>query len=140
MHDIGKIGIDETILNKPDTLSPEEREVISEHSEIGGDILAPISFMNDQLMQIVRSHHERQDGTGYPEGLTEDEIPLSVAILTVADAYDAMVTDRPYRKAYPEEKARQELIQGSGTQFNKKVVDVFIRILDRNQEGSHGHT
>ncbi len=135
MHDIGKIGIDDTILNKPDSLSEEERKVISEHSEIGGDILAPISFMNEQLMQIVRSHHERQDGKGYPEGLKEDEIPLSVAILTVADAYDAMVTDRPYRKAYDVQRAKQELINGSGTQFNKKVVDAFIRVLDRKGAG-----
>jgi len=130
MHDIGKIGIDETILNKPEELSPDERKVIWEHSEIGGDILAPISFMNEQLMQVVKSHHERQDGKGYPDGLKEEEIPLSVAILTVADAFDAMITDRPYRKAHDVGYAKKELVKNAGTQFKAEVVDAFIRVLD----------
>jgi len=131
MHDIGKIGIDETILNKPEELSDDERQVISEHSEIGGDILAPISFMDEKLMRIVKNHHERQDGKGYPEGLREDEIPLAVAILTVADAFDAMVTDRPYRKAHNIEYAKNELIKNSGTQFKDDVVKAFISVLNR---------
>jgi HD-GYP domain-containing protein (c-di-GMP phosphodiesterase class II) len=130
MHDIGKIGIGENILNKPEELSPDERQAISEHSEIGGDILAPISFMDAQLMQIVKSHHERQDGTGYPDGLKDTEIPLSVAILTVADAFDAMVTDRPYRKAHNVEYAKNELIKNSGSQFKREVVDAFMKVLD----------
>lgn len=131
MHDIGKIGIDENILNKPGELSTSEREVISEHSAIGGAILEPISFLDKQLMQIVRSHHERPDGKGYPEGLTADEIPLSVAILTVADSFDAMVTDRPYRKAYAVDYAKKELLAHAGTQFNLDVVQAFIRVLER---------
>ena len=131
MHDIGKIGIDETILNKPQELSPEERDVISKHSRIGGDILAPISFMDKRLMQIVQSHHERQDGSGYPQGLKNEEIPLSVAILTVADAFDAMTTDRPYRAAHSVAYAKKELEQHPGTQFKKEVVDAFLRVLER---------
>lgn len=131
LHDIGKIGINENILNKPEKLSDLEREVICGHSKIGGDILAPISFMDEALMRIVRSHHERQDGTGYPEGLRDDEIPLSVAILTVADAFDAMVTDRPYRKAHTIDFAKAELKKNAGSQFKTDVVNAFVRVLDR---------
>jgi HD-GYP domain-containing protein (c-di-GMP phosphodiesterase class II) len=131
LHDIGKIGINENILNKPEQLSDLERQVICGHSKIGGDILAPISFMDETLMRIVRSHHERQDGTGYPEGLKDDEIPLAVAILTVADAFDAMVTDRPYRKAHSIDFAKDELIKNAGSQFKADVVEAFVRVLNR---------
>jgi len=133
MHDVGKIGIDGNILNKPGDLSPEERKVITEHSSIGGTIIEPISFLNKELMQIVTSHHERQDGKGYPEGLKDDEIPLSVAILTVADAYDAMITDRPYRKALTPEAAKEELIKNAGTQFRKEVVEAFLKVLSSQE-------
>ncbi|MBU1864038.1 MAG: HD domain-containing protein [Candidatus Omnitrophica bacterium] len=134
MHDIGKIGVNENILNKAGDLSAEERQAISEHSEIGGDILAPISFLGNQLIQIVRSHHERPDGRGYPEGLKAKDIPLSVAILAVADAYDAMTTERSYRKAFDKEMAKSELINNAGTQFNKEAVTAFIKVLERNKE------
>lgn len=134
MHDIGKIGIEEQLLNKATELTEAEREILHTHSEIGGEILAPISFLSDQLMQVVRSHHERQDGTGYPEGLREDEIPLAVAILTVADAFDAMVTDRPYRNAYSVEDAKTELKHNIGTHFKKDVVEAFIRLIERGED------
>ncbi len=131
LHDIGKIGIDENILNKPEMLSEDERRIILEHSKIGGDIIAPISFMDKDLIKIVTSHHERQDGKGYPKGLKGNEIPLSVAILTVADAFDAMVTDRPYRKAHDIEYAKKELLKYVGTQFRRDVVEAFLRVLER---------
>lgn len=131
MHDIGKIGVDDNILNKPGSLSEKERQLICEHSEIGAEILKPISFLNDQMTKIVKSHHEYQDGSGYPEGLKGDEIPISVAILTVADSFDAMITDRPYRKALPLKTAVSELKDNSGTQFRQDVVDAFIRVIEK---------
>jgi HD-GYP domain-containing protein (c-di-GMP phosphodiesterase class II) len=136
MHDIGKIGIKEAILNKKDELTDEERSIIEQHPMIGEDILKPITFLDPNLLSLIRSHHERPDGTGYPDGLTGDEIPLLVSILTVADAYDAMVTDRPYRKALSQAEALKEIRACADVQYNVKVVQVLVRILERG--GIHG--
>ena len=130
LHDIGKIGIPEAILNKPGRLSDEEYNVIKTHPVIGANIIKDVSNLKS-VVNIVKYHHERYDGTGYPEGLKGDAIPIEAAIISVADAYDAMCSDRPYRKAMPKEKAISILKEEKGRQFNPKVVDVFLKILSR---------
>lgn len=130
LHDIGKIGIPEAILNKPGRLSDEEYNVIKTHPVIGANIIKDVSNLKN-VVNIVKYHHERYDGTGYPEGLKGDAIPIEAAIISVADAYDAMCSDRPYRKAMPKEKAVSILKEEKGRQFNPKVVDVFLKILSR---------
>lgn len=128
LHDIGKIGIPEAILNKPGSLSDEEYDVIKSHPVIGANIIKDVNFLKG-VVDIVKYHHEHYDGSGYPEGLKGDKIPLDAAIISVADAYDAMCSDRPYRKAMPKEKAMSILREEKGKQFNPKVVDVFLKIL-----------
>ncbi|HEY6075669.1 MAG TPA: diguanylate cyclase [Gaiella sp.] len=127
-HDIGKIGIPASILMKPGPLSGEERALIERHPELGERILAPI----DQLAEvrpIVRACHERYDGTGYPDRLMADEIPLESRIIFACDAFHAMTTDRPYREALPIEEAFRRLEEAAGTQFDPRVVAVCLRVL-----------
>ncbi len=124
LHDIGKIGIPEAILNKPGKLTPEEFAIIKEHPEIGERICSPLSFGAD-VGPIVRGHHERWDGGGYPDGLAGEAIPLGARIVAVADAFDAMTTDRPYRKALALEKAWEILREGAGKQWDAAVVEAF---------------
>ena len=131
MHDIGKIGIRDNVLNKPGRLTDEEYEEIKKHPEVGYKIVSEIKFISKGA-DIVRHHHERYDGTGYPQGLAGEEIPLGARIVAVADAYDAMTTERPYRKAMPKEVAIDELRRCSGTQFDKKIADTFIQWLEKN--------
>jgi len=124
IHDIGKIGVDENILNKPGRLTPEERKVIEGHPEIGWKILSSTTeFL--KLSQFVLSHHENWDGSGYPNGLKGEEIQLEARIISVADSYDAMTSERSYRKGMTREAAIEELRRCSGTQFDPKIVDVF---------------
>lgn len=125
-HDIGKIGVPDNILNKPGKLDDEEFEKIKIHSLLGYNILKNIEFLSAALPAILY-HHERPDGKGYPEGLKGDEIPIEAAIIAIADTYDAMTSDRPYRKALSHEFAIEEMKKKSGIQFNKEVVDAFIR-------------
>jgi putative nucleotidyltransferase with HDIG domain len=132
LHDIGKIGIKEDVLLKPGKLDEEEWRVIKEHPSISAKILGPVEFP-EVIMLAVRLHHEQMDGRGYPDGLSKDQIPLHASIIKVADAFDAMISDRPYRKALPLEVAINELKKGAGTQFHPKVVDTFIRIIEREQ-------
>jgi putative nucleotidyltransferase with HDIG domain len=129
LHDIGKFGIEENILNKKDKLSEDEWETIRKHPLIGDEILKPI-FLNKELLTIVREHHERYDGTGYPYRLSGENINICAQILSVADAYDAMTSPRAYRPAMKREEAVAELKQNKGTQFNPKVVDAFIAMLE----------
>ncbi len=131
VHDIGKIGIKENILNKPGRLTPEEYEHIKEHPKIGGRILEPI-VDNDAIISIVNHHHERYDGNGYPDKLKGEIIPLGARILAVVDSFDAMTSERPYRKALPVEKAIKELEAGKGTQFEPSIVDVFVSSITRD--------
>lgn len=132
MHDIGKIGIEEQILKKPGRLTPEETEIIKKHPTIGNKIISPITFLAP-VAPMVLYHQEWYDGNGYPEGLSGEEIPLGSRIVAVIDAYDAMTSDRPYRKALPQDYAVAELKKGAGTQFDPQVVDVFVKILtDKN--------
>ena len=130
LHDLGKIGIHDYILTKPDKLTSEEWEEIKTHSLIGAKILEPLAFLNG-VIKTVRSHHERYDGKGYPESKKGREIPLEARILAVADAFDAMLSERPYRKALSKEQTIKELKKNSGTQFDPEVVKAFLRIIQK---------
>lgn len=130
LHDIGKIGIDDAILRKPGRLSAEEYEIMKSHTTKGVDILVNVPDL-EPILPIVRSHHERWDGHGYPQGLVGEEIPLLARIVTVADAFDAMTTDRSYRKRMPPEVAFAELENQSGRQFDPNCVAAFLRIQDK---------
>jgi HD-GYP domain-containing protein (c-di-GMP phosphodiesterase class II) len=126
LHDVGKIGIRDTVLLKPDVLTAEEREHVKQHVTIGYSILADLRQIRN-LLPGVLYHHERWDGTGYPDGLAGENIPLLARILAVADAYDAMSNARPYRDALPCRKVEEILLEGSGTQWDAQVVEAFMR-------------
>lgn len=128
LHDVGKIGIPESILNKPAKLTDDEYELIKTHPVIGSEIIFNISFLK-AIAPLVKSHHERYDGKGYPNGLKGDDIPIESRIVSVLDAYDAMTSDRPYRKSQGKEWAMEELRRFAGTQFDPNVVESFISIL-----------
>ena len=130
VHDIGKIALPVGIIEKEGTLTPQEFEVMQAHSEIGESMLRPIEDFSS-IALVVRHHHERFDGAGYPDGIGLDSIPLHSRILAVADAYNAMTSDRPYRGALPPTVARARLHESSGSQFDPLVVDAFHRVLDR---------
>ena len=130
LHDIGKLAVHEQILNKKDKLTEEEWEIIRRHPVIGAEALKPLCF-NEVVMASIRSHHERYDGTGYPQKLKGDDISLFAQIIAVADAYDAMTTTRPYRKAMDRESAIDEIRKHSGTQFHPTVVEAFIGVLEK---------
>jgi HD-GYP domain-containing protein (c-di-GMP phosphodiesterase class II) len=129
LHDIGKLGIQDAVLNKPAKLNDEEWAQMSMHPVTGEDILRPV-LLDDQMLAIVRGHHERYDGKGYPDGLKADEVNMFTQIITVADAYDAMTSSRAYRKtALLKEEAMAELQRNKGSQFNPHVVDMLCRVL-----------
>jgi len=127
LHDVGKIGVPDAILRKPGPLTPEEWVEMRKHPELGRRILAGIRFL-DGAVPIVYCHQERYDGTGYPRGLKGDQIPLGARIFAVVDTLDAMTMNRPYRKALPYDRARQEVIQFAGVQFDPRVVDAFLQV------------
>jgi putative two-component system response regulator len=127
LHDIGKIGTREAILNKPGALTPDEFQHVKEHSVLGEKILAPFMTQSPTVLRIVRSHHERMDGSGFPDGLKGDKIPLEARIVAVVDAFDAMTTNRAYRALRPPADAVQELRRCAGIHFDADVVEVFIR-------------
>jgi diguanylate cyclase (GGDEF)-like protein len=129
LHDIGELGVPEAILNKPGPLTDEERPAIERHPLIGEGILSPIEFLSESL-PLVRAAHERWDGTGYPDGLSGEEIPMGARILFACDCYDAMTTERPYRPALSAEEAQQELRRVAGTQLDPRVVDALLGVLD----------
>jgi putative nucleotidyltransferase with HDIG domain len=131
LHDIGKIGIIENLLEKPDSLSDMESPSMRLHPVKGVAILAPIEQLRDILPAILH-HHERYDGKGYPDGLKGEDIPLPARIVTVADAFDAMVAVRPYKQGRPVQEALQELQACAGTQFDPRVVDAFVTYVRRN--------
>ena len=125
LHDIGKIGIQEEVLNKPGILTDDEYQEVKKHSEIGYRILNTSPNMSE-IAEIILCHHERWDGKGYPKGRSKTDIPLFARIITIADAYDAMTSDRSYRKALPDSYAKSELIKGSGKQFDPDLVEFFV--------------
>jgi putative nucleotidyltransferase with HDIG domain len=132
LHDIGKIGIEDKILKKPERLNLEEFDLIKNHSDIGAKIIEHIRQLKE-IVPGVKYHHEQPDGKGYPEGLKGEEIPLIAKIVAVADTYDAMTTDRPYRKAMEKEVAIGELKMCSGTQLDKEVVEAFIQAYQKGE-------
>ena len=135
MHDIGKIGIGDSILLKGGKLTSEEFKIMKKHTEYGSEVLKNIKHFND-ILPGVRNHHERYDGKGYPDGLKGEKIPLMGRIIAVADSFDAMVSDRPYRKALDLEFAIDELKQNAGTQFDPKIVKAFVKVY--NEKGLQG--
>ncbi|HEY6068954.1 MAG TPA: HD domain-containing phosphohydrolase [Gaiellaceae bacterium] len=127
LHDVGKIGIPDGILRKPGPLSSAERRRMQTHTVLGEAMLAGVAFLKGEGLKIVRSHHERWDGRGYPDGLAGDEIPVGARLFAVADALDAMTSHRPYRRAMSWAAARAEIVRQSKRQFDPAVVDAFIR-------------
>ena len=132
MHDIGKIGVPDSVLNKPGRLNSIEFELVQSHTTVGSDILKNVTSIPG-VEQAARHHHERFDGNGYPDHLKGEEIPINARIIGVADAYDAMNSDRIYRKALPKDVIRKEIVNGRGTQFDPFLVDVFIKLLDEDR-------
>lgn len=132
LHDIGKIGIPDSVLNKPGKLSDEEFGIIKTHTTIGDGILKDMISIPG-ASRVARSHHERYDGKGYPDSISESNIPLNSRIVCIADAYDAMSSDRVYRKALSRERILEELTKGRGTQFDPELLDTFILLLQRNE-------
>lgn len=132
MHDIGKIGIPDQVLNKPGKLTDEEYSVIKSHTERGYDVLKSISLM-PEIVVGAEAHHERPDGKGYPNGLKGDEIPRVAQIIAVADTFDAMYSDRPYRKRMNFDKAVSIIKDAAGTQLTSDVVDAFLRLAEKGQ-------
>ncbi len=129
LHDIGKIGVPDSILCKPGPLTSDEMEQMKRHPELGARMLSSSEL--DDVRGWILAHHERPDGTGYPKGLSADDIPIEAAILAVGDAYEAMTSDRVYRMAIGPEKAREELLRWSGKQFSPVVVEAFLHAIDR---------
>jgi HD-GYP domain-containing protein (c-di-GMP phosphodiesterase class II) len=131
LHDIGKVAVPSEILLKPGPLTKEEWAVMRTHAAIGGQLVARIEAFA-HLAPAVRASHERWDGTGYPDGLAAESIPLAARIIAACDTYDAIVTDRPYRRARPPREARAELLRVAGTQLDPRVVDAVVEELDGN--------
>ena len=128
LHDVGKIGIPDGILQKPGPLSPAERRRMQTHTVLGEAMLSGVVFLKGEGLKIVRSHHERWDGRGYPDGLVREEIPLGARVFAVADALDAMTSHRPYRRALSWSAARGEILEQRKRQFDPDVVDAFVAV------------
>lgn len=133
LHDVGKIGVPDAVINKPGKLTDEEFEYIKKHPVVGSQILKNIKEM-PKLSVGARWHHERYDGEGYPDGLAGEDIPPEARIIAVADAYDAMTSNRSYREVMPQEKVRQELINGKGSQFDPEFADIMIEMIDEDKD------
>ena len=133
LHDVGKIGVPDEVINKPDRLTDEEFELIKKHPVIGSRILERIKE-RPKLATGARWHHERFGGGGYPEGISGDEIPEEARIIAVADAYDAMTSRRSYRDEMPQDKVRSEIEKGIGTQFDPKFARLMIEIIDEDAD------
>jgi ribonuclease P protein subunit RPR2 len=125
LHDLGKMGIPDRVLQKPAALTVSERRLIETHPVLGEQMLEGVSFMSSECLSVIRSHHERWDGDGYPDGLGGDEIPLGARVFAVADALDAITSDRPYRRQQSWEYAFEEIAEESGKQFDPQVVEAF---------------
>jgi HD-GYP domain-containing protein (c-di-GMP phosphodiesterase class II) len=127
LHDVGKIGVPDAILRKPGPLTEEEAALMRSHTEIGSRMLSQVAFLRDAI-PVIRHHHERYDGTGYPDGLQGEDIPMAARIFGLADTFDAMTSDRPYRRALSLDAALDELKKGAGTQFDADVVGCLVRL------------
>ena len=133
VHDIGKIGVADNVLNKSGKLNDEEFSLMRRHTEIGYEIMTSLGSEIEGLLDGIRHHHERFDGNGYPDKLSGTDIPLVARILALADSYDAMTSNRVYRKRLSDEEVRQELVRCSGTQFDPALTEIFIRLLDKGE-------
>lgn len=133
LHDIGKVAVSDSILHKPEPLSDTERAVMEQHPVIGEQIIAGIEFLADAVA-VVRHHHERWDGTGYPDKLRGEDIPLAARVFSVADVLDALTTNRPYRPASPLAEARAMIVAEAGRHFDPQVIDAFAAIPDETFE------
>jgi putative nucleotidyltransferase with HDIG domain len=137
LHDLGKVGISDKILLKKAKLTKGEFEEIKKHPQIGADIIRPIQFMQE-IIPLILYHHERWDGKGYPEGLKGEGIPLGARIISIADVYQALTSDRPYRKAFTKKEAMTILREGAGSQFDPEIVKVFLGILKKEKNRNRG--
>ena len=133
LHDVGKIGIPDSVINKPGELTKEEYETIKTHTRVGARILRKIEEM-PKLVEGARWHHERYDGTGYPDGLVGESIPEEARIIAVADAYDAMSSRRSYRDILPQEKVKEEIITNRGTQFDPGFADIMLAMIEEDPD------
>jgi putative nucleotidyltransferase with HDIG domain len=133
LHDLGKIGMPDSILHKQGRLTEEEFNVVRMHEIVGVKILEPLKEFKEILPWILH-HHERWDGKGYPHGLGGNNIPMAAQIISLADVFDALTTGRDYKKAFPVEEARQEILNSRGTQFNPALVDIFLEIIKEKIE------
>jgi HAMP domain-containing protein len=136
-HDVGKIGIEDAILNKASRLNELEYAIIKKHPEIGADIIKDVDYLKP-LIPIIRHDHERYDGSGYPYGLKGEDIPLEARVIAIADFYDAITTDRPYRKGLSHEDAIEEIRSRSGTDFDPKIVEVFLECVEEYRKNNNG--
>jgi len=134
LHDIGKMGTPDAILHKNGPLDDEERKIIKKHPQDAYDMLKPIGYLHSAL-EIPYCHQEMWDGNGYPRGLKGEEIPISARMFAVVDVWDALISDRPYRKAMPREEVLSYLKNQSGIHFDPKVVEVFLQIIDLQDGG-----
>jgi putative nucleotidyltransferase with HDIG domain len=132
LHDIGKMGIPDTILLKPGKLTDEEWKTMRQHPQFAYEMLAPIAYLKPGL-DIPYCHHEKWDGTGYPRGLKGEQIPLAARLFAVADVWDALTSDRPYRKAWTPEQAREYIREQAGKHFDPKVVEVFFKAMSEDR-------
>jgi len=130
LHDIGKIGVRDSILNKPGPLSMDEYEIVKKHPSIGDSIVSELGLSPEER-SIIRHHHERWDGAGYPDGLSGEQIPLLARILSVADAFDAMTSKRAYRNAMSLDQALAELFKNRGKQFDPLALDAFLEVVKK---------
>ncbi|MCS7279167.1 MAG: HD-GYP domain-containing protein, partial [Thermodesulfobacteriaceae bacterium] len=132
LHDVGKLTLPKKILIKPGPLDKQEWELIKSHPKIGFDLLSPVKLFQGQgrVLEMILYHHERWDGKGYPFGLKGKEIPLGARIISIADAFSAMVCERPYRKPLSFDEALEEIKKGAGTQFDPMLVNIFVNIYE----------
>jgi putative nucleotidyltransferase with HDIG domain len=133
LHDIGKIGISNRFINKKGTLSSTEWAIIKQHTRKSIELLLPLN-LSPNILSYIQHHHERFDGTGYPDGLMGDQIPLGARIIAIADAYDSMTSDRPYRKPLSNGEAKNELVKYAGKQFDPQLITIFLDILKEMEE------
>jgi putative nucleotidyltransferase with HDIG domain len=130
LHDVGKLGIPDRLLNKPGPLTVEEYDEVKQHATMGAELLAAVPF-NGPLAQIVRHHHENWDGTGYPDALSGENIPVGARLLAVVDCYDALTSDRPYRRALSHQCAIAMIRERRGTMYDPEITDAFLRVIEK---------